>query len=71
MGKEGAQPIDFVPLYRQAFAEFGTQALWNIQTFDAPTPADALVVARTLRVEGDMRARRLAEEIERACRAAV
>jgi hypothetical protein len=34
-------------------------------------PADALVVARALRVQGDREARRLAEQIERACRAAL
>ena len=38
---------------------------------DAPTPEDALVVARALRIEGDREARRLAEQIEQACRAAV
>ena len=35
------------------------------------TPADALVVARALRTEGNRDARRLAEQIERACRAAL
>jgi hypothetical protein len=64
-------PEDFVSLYRRAFAEYGTWALWNIRPFDAPTPEDALVVARSLRIEGNMEARRLAEQIEQACRAAV
>ena len=63
------QPPDFVSLYRRAFAEYGARALWNKRFLDAPTPADALVVARALRVEGDRAARRLAEEIEQACRA--
>jgi hypothetical protein len=58
-------------LYRRAFADYGAQALWNIRAFETPTAEDALVVARALRVEGDMQARFLAEEIERACRAAV
>lgn len=58
-------------LYRRAFAEYGTQALWNLRAFDMPTPEDALVVAKALRIEGDMRARSLAEEIERVCLAAV
>jgi hypothetical protein len=35
------------------------------------TPADALVVARALRVEGNREDRRLAEQIEQACRAAI
>lgn len=38
---------------------------------DRPTPEDALVIARALRIEGDREARALAEEIEKACRAAV
>jgi hypothetical protein len=61
---------DFVSLYRRAFAEYGTQALWNKRLIEAPTCEDALVVARALRIEGDREARSLAEEIERACRAA-
>ena len=58
-------------LYERAFSEYGTHALWNKRRVEDPTPEDALVVARALRVEGDLAARRLAEEIERACRAAV
>lgn len=64
-------PDDLAELYRQAFAEYATRALWNRRPVETPTPADALVVARALRVEGDRDARRLAERIERACRAAV
>lgn len=66
-----ANQLDFVSLYRRAFAEYGTRALWNKRRCDEPTAQDALVVARALRIEGDRNARRLAEEIERACRAAV
>jgi hypothetical protein len=62
---------EFVTLYRRAFAEYGTQALWNMRAFEMPTAEDALVVARALRVEGDMGARFLAEDIERVCHAAV
>ena len=65
------QSPEFMTLYRRAFADYGAQALWNIRAFETPTSEDALVVARALRVEGDMQARFLAEEIERACRAAV
>lgn len=61
----------FVSLYRRAFAEYGAQALWNLRQHDLPSHEDALVVARALRVEGDMPARFLAEEIERACLATV
>jgi len=64
------QPVplpEFVALYRRAFADYGTQALWNLRVFETPTAEDALVVARALRVEGDMQARFLAEQIERVC----
>jgi hypothetical protein len=61
----------FVSLYRRAFTEYGTQALWNKRSLEEPTRDDALVVARALRIEGDLEARRLAEQIEQACRAAL
>jgi hypothetical protein len=41
-----------------------------MRRFDEPTEADALAVARALRIEGDLAARRLAEQIEQACHAA-
>ena len=65
------QPPDFATLYRRAFAEYGALALWNIRSFESPTPQDGLVVARALRIEGNLRARSLAEQIEQACRAAI
>ncbi|HEV3197225.1 MAG TPA: hypothetical protein VGZ73_04945 [Bryobacteraceae bacterium] len=71
MTTEPAKPPDFVSLYRRAFEEFGAMALWNMRSFEAPTPEDALVVARALRIEGNLQARRLAEQIEQACRATV
>jgi len=71
MTTEPAQSQDFVTLYGRAFREYGTQALWNKRNLDAPTPDDALVIARALRIEGDRAARLLAEQIEQACRAAV
>ena len=61
--------LDYVTLYRLAFARYGVRALWNKRLLDEPTPADALVVARALRIEGDRDARYLAEQIEQACRA--
>jgi hypothetical protein len=64
------QPPDYVVLYRRAFEEFGTIALWNKRKLEHPEPGDALVIARALRIEGNLEARRLAEEIEQACRAA-
>jgi hypothetical protein len=61
---------EFRGLYQLAFVHYGTHALWNKRRLDSPTEDDALVVARALRIEGDREARRLAEQIERACRAA-
>lgn len=61
---------EYVPLYRRAFDAFGAIALWNRRRLDEPTPADALAVARALRREGNLSARRLAEQIEETCLAA-
>lgn len=69
MNDQATEAVRFISLYRRAFAEYGTQALWNKRLLDAPTQEDALVVARALRIEGDCGARRLAEQIEQACRA--
>lgn len=65
-----AEPEIFATLYRRAFAEYGTRALWNKRILEEPAPDDALVIARALRMEGDREARKLAEQIEKACRAA-
>ena len=62
---------DFAILYRQAFEEFGAWALWSSRPVADPTPADALPITHSLRVEGNLDARRLAEKIERACRALI
>jgi hypothetical protein len=58
-------------LYRQAFREFGTQALWSRRPSDAPTIAQAPVIAESLRREGNLNSRALAVAIEQACRAAL
>jgi len=71
MTTEPAMSLEILGLYRRAFIEYGTHALWNKRFLDAPTRGDALVVARALRIEGDREARRLAEQIEQACRAAL
>ncbi len=71
MKTETLQPEDLASLYRRAFAEYGARALWNKRELETPTPADALVVARALRMKGNREARRLAEQIERACLAAL
>ena len=64
-------PPDFARLYRQAFEEYSARALWNKRLLAEPTKEDALVVARALRVAGNRKARKLAEQIERACRATI
>jgi hypothetical protein len=71
MSTEPTQPKDFVSLYRRAFKEYGVSALWSSRPVPNPTFEDALAITRSLRVEGDMNARHLAEQIEKACRAAV
>lgn len=57
-------------LYRQAFAEYGTIALWSMRPVEHPTAGDALAITNALRVHGTMNGRRLAEQIENLCRAA-
>ncbi|MGC2661496.1 MAG: hypothetical protein WA324_26380 [Bryobacteraceae bacterium] len=69
MNKALEQQEDFVSLYRKAFAEYGTQALWNMRPIEAPTTADALAITKALRTHGGMEGRRLAERIEQVCRA--
>ena len=71
MSIPSAEPEDFIALYGRAFRDYRIRALWNKRQLHAPTPEDALVVARALRVEGDREARQLAERLERACGAAV
>lgn len=56
-------------LYRQAFAEYGTVALWNMRPVEHPTPGAALAITSALRTHGSMSGRRLAETIERVCHA--
>lgn len=61
---------DYKTLYRQAFERFGAEALWSSRPVADPTPEDALAITWSLRVEGNLKARLLAEDIEAACRAA-
>ena len=70
MSAEPTAPEDFVSLYRRAFEEYGASALWSSRPVPNPSCEDALAITRSLRVEGDLNARRLAEQIEKACRAA-
>ncbi|MBF0456541.1 MAG: hypothetical protein HQK99_01430 [Nitrospirae bacterium] len=68
---DGGKLSEIERLYRTAFEEYGAIALWSSRPVPHPTPADALAITWSLRVEGGMAARRLAEQIEAACRAAV
>ena len=62
---------DYEVLYHRAFVEYRLRALWNVRELEHPTAEEALAIVRSLRVEGDLAARRLAEQIEQACRAAL
>jgi hypothetical protein len=70
MNTEPSEP-DFESLYHRAFADFRLRALWNVRELEHPTAEEALIITRSFRVEGDLSALRLAEQIERACRAAL
>jgi len=63
------EPEQLATLYRRAFAEYGTRALWNMCPVENPTPAAALAITKSLRTHGGMDGRRLAEQIEELCRA--
>ena len=67
--KRPKEEKDFVSLYRRAFKEHGCRALWNVRQFENPSREDALAITRALRVEGNLAARRLAEQIEKVCHA--
>jgi hypothetical protein len=69
MSTEPEQPEDLASLYRRAFAEYGTRALWNMRPAENPTPADALAITKALRTHGRMEGRRLTERMEALCRA--
>lgn len=71
MNETASPPLDYRALYQRAFDEFGAVALWNKARLAEPSAEHALVIARALRIEGNRAARALAEEIEKAARAAV
>lgn len=68
---ENQNKPEFVGLYERAFKDFGTMALWSSRPVPQPTAADALAIVHSLKVEGNLEARRLPEQIEEACNAAV
>jgi hypothetical protein len=68
-GRPAPEPV--LSLYRQAFRDFGAQALWSRRASAEPTIAQALAIAENLRRDGNVRSRALAIQIEQACRAAL
>jgi hypothetical protein len=68
-GRPAPEPV--ASLYQQAFQEFGAQTLWNRKPSEHPTITQAIVVAESLRREGNMKTRPLAVQIEKASRAAL
>jgi hypothetical protein len=71
LGSGRPAPEDVARVYHQAFADFGTRALWNWRELDPPTITQALAIADSLRTEGNREARALAAQIEQACGAAL
>jgi hypothetical protein len=71
LGTGKPAPAELARFYHQAFAEFGTRALWNWRELDPPSITQVLAVADSLRSEGNRAARVLAIQIEQACRAAL
>jgi hypothetical protein len=60
MTVESPRP-EFESVYHPAFSDYKLRALWNVRELEHPSPEEALTIARNLRVEGDLSARRLAE----------
>jgi len=71
MDQATASSADYAILYHRAFAEYKLRALWNVRELMNPTPEEAALITHSLRVEGDLNARTLAEQLERACHAAL
>ena len=70
-GAARAAPENLRVLHRQAFHEYGLRALWSSRPVAEPTIADVLAITESLRVEGGVAGRRLAEQIVITCRAAL
>ncbi|HEV3156992.1 MAG TPA: hypothetical protein VGZ00_06550 [Candidatus Baltobacteraceae bacterium] len=67
MDDETAEPATIESLYRRAFAEYGSRALWSSRQAEDVTPGAALAITNALRIYGGMDGRCLAEEIEQLC----
>jgi hypothetical protein len=70
-GTKTPAPEELRVLYREAFRDYGLRALWSSRPAEHPTIADVLAITESLRVEGGLSGRRLAERIVTACRAAL
>lgn len=57
-------------LYTHAWTHYAGRCLWNVRQAQTPTVADYKATARALKAKGDMQARRLADRLEEAARAA-
>jgi hypothetical protein len=71
LGANRPAPESVVRLYRQAFSEFGPRTLWSTRELEEPSMAAALAITESLRVQGNLAAREIAERIEELCRAAL
>jgi hypothetical protein len=60
---------ELLRLYNLAFEKFRGRALWNMKCLEHPTVGEVLAITRALRVEGNLEARQLAEDIEERARA--
>ena len=65
------RPEAFEAIYFRAFERYGASALWSSRPVPNPTREDALAITHSLRVEGGLQARALAEKIVRACLAVI
>jgi hypothetical protein len=52
MTDQTREPEDLGSLYRRAFKDYGSRALWNMRPVEDPTPAAALAITRALRTHG-------------------
>jgi hypothetical protein len=64
-------PDELRALYLEAFRTYGLRALWSSKPVEQPTLADLLAITESLRVEGGIPGRQLAETIVTGCRAAL
>lgn len=64
-------PSDIARLYHQAFDRYELQCFWSTKRMDEPKFSDVFDAVSRLKRNGDMIARRLAVEIEKAANAAL